>query len=72
MKFHPTTPGNPQREKTKFIVIIEDETYPTSAFNEEGAKSNAAYRYGQDEDMDVGLVLHKIKKGELFCEVEEV
>ena len=72
MKFHPTIPGNPQREKTKFIVTIEDETYPTSAFNEEGAKSNAAYRYGQDEDMDIGLVLHKIKKGELFCEVEEV
>ena len=72
MKFHPTTPGNPQREKIQYEVTIEDSTFVTFAFNEEGAKSNAAYRYGQDEDMDVGLVLHKIKKGELFCEVEEV
>ncbi len=65
-------PSDNLHQKTKYLVSIEDEQYETHALTEEGAKSNAAYRYGQDEDMDVGLVLHKIKKGELFCEVEEV
>ena len=72
MKFHPTTPGNPQREKTKFIVTIEDEEYQTSAFTEEEALSNAAYRYSQDQDEDVALIKWQIKHEKLYFNVEEL
>jgi hypothetical protein len=72
MKFKPTTPGNPQREKTKYIVIIEDEEYTTAAYTPESALSNAAYRYAEDVDEDVALIKWKIKHDKLYWNVEEV
>jgi hypothetical protein len=72
MKFKPTTPSKPQREKTKYIVTIEDEEYQTSAYTEEAALSNAAYRYADEVDEDVALVKWKIKHDKLYFNVEEV
>lgn len=72
MKFHPTTPGNPQREKTKFIVTIEDEEFATSAYNPEAALSNACFRYASDQDEDVALIKWQIKHDKLYWNVEEV
>ena len=72
MKFKPTTPGNPQREKTKFIVTIEDDEFTTSAYTPESALSNAAYRFADENDEDVALVKWKIKQELLHSSVEEV
>jgi len=72
MKFKPTNPRNPQRKKTKYEVIIEDETYTTAAYSEESALSNAAYRYAEDVDEDVALIKWKIKYDKLYSNVEEV
>jgi len=72
MKFHPTTPGNPQREKTKFIVTIENDEFTTSAYTPESALSNAAYRFADENDEDVALIKWKIKHEQLYSNVEEV
>jgi hypothetical protein len=72
MKFHPTIPGNPQREKTKFIVTIEDEEYETWAFSEEAALSNACFRYASDQDEDVALIKWQVRNDKLYWNVEEV
>lgn len=72
MKFHPTIPGNPQREKTKFIVTIEDEEFTTSAFTEEQALSNACWRYAEENDEDVALIKWQVRNDKLYSNVEEV
>jgi len=72
MKFKPTNPRNPQREKTKYIVIIEDEEYTTASYTPESALSNAAYRYAEDVDEDVALIKWKLKNDKLYYDVEEV
>ena len=72
MKFHPTTPGNPQREKIQYEVVIENSTFITAAYNSESALSNAAYRYASDQDEDVALIKWKIREGKLYSNVEEV
>lgn len=72
MKFKPTSPSNPQREKTKFIVTIEDEEYQTSAYTPESALSNAAFRFAEETDEDVALVKWRIRNDKLYSNVEEV
>ena len=47
------------------------EVYHTKAASEEKAMSNAAYRYAQDEDMNIGIVLWKMRNGELNYWIEE-
>lgn len=58
--------------KLKYKVTIDGQEYLTSAFNEEGAISNAAYRYAQDNDEEVRLIVWKIKNDKLDIEVDEV
>ena len=72
MKFHPTTPGNPQREKIQYEVTIEDSTFITAAYTPESALSNAAYRFADENDEDVALVKWKLKEGKLYFEVTEI
>lgn len=68
----PISAFNRAKPKTLYNVVIEDSEYPTWAYNMEGARSNAAFRFAQENDMDVKLVLWRIKKGELFCEINEL
>ena len=72
MKFHPTTPGNPQREKIQYEVVIEDSTFITFAFTPELALSNACYRYAEEVDEDVALIKWQVKHEKLYSNVEEV
>ena len=72
MKFHPTTPGNPQREKIQYEVTIDDSSYVTWAFTEELALSNACYRYAEEVDEDVALIKWQVKHDKLYSNVEEV
>lgn len=75
MKFHPTTPGNPQREKSKYnkyCVIIGGCNYETSALTNKAAISKAAYKFSQDTGESVGLVQWKIREGKLYSNVEKV
>lgn len=72
MKFKPTNPSNPAREKIQYEVVIEDSTFITWAFTEEQALSNAAYRYSEEMDEDVALVKRKIRNDKLYWNVEEV
>ena len=72
MKFKPTTPGNPQREKIHYCVTIEGEQYETYAYSEEVALSNAAWRYAEDYDEDVALIKWKLRNDKLYFDVEEV
>jgi hypothetical protein len=71
MKFQPTGKSKPARPKIPYIVIIEESTYHTSAYNEEAALSNAAYRYAEENDEEVGLIMWKIKQDKLYSNVEE-
>ena len=72
MKFKPTTPGNSQRKKIQYEVVIEDSTFITWAFNEESALSNAAWRYAEEVDEDVALIKWQVREGKLYSNVEEV
>lgn len=72
MKFKPTTPGNPQREKIQYEVTIEDSTFVTAAYNEESALSNACWRYAEEVDEDVALIKWQVKNDKLYSNVEEV
>ena len=72
MKFHPTTPGNPQREKIQYEVVIDDSVYETWAFTEEAALSNACWRYADENDEDVALIKWQVREGKLYSNVEEV
>ena len=72
MKFKPTDPRNPPKEKTKYICTIEDEEYETWAFTEEAALSNAAFRFAEDTDEDVALIKWKLRNDKLYWNVEEV
>jgi hypothetical protein len=62
----------PARPKSPYSVTIEESTYNTFAYNPEGALSNAAYRYADQEDMEVKQVMWKIKHEELYSKVEEL
>lgn len=72
MKTQPSKSIKPSRPKLKYLVTIEDSEYTTSAYNPEGARSNAAYRYADENDEEVGLIMYQIKHEELYCEVEEM
>ena len=72
MKFKPTSPSNPAREKIQYEVTIEDSIFVTYAYNEESALSNAAYRFAEETDEDVALVKWKIRNDKLYFNVEEV
>ena len=72
MKFKPTTTRNPQREKIKFIVTIEDEEYETWAFTEEAALSNACFRHAEEVNEDVALIKWQVRNDKLYSNVEEV
>lgn len=72
MKFKPNTLSNPQREKIRYEVTIEDSTFITAAYNEESALSNACFRYAEEVDEDVALIKWKIKQEFLYSNVEEV
>ena len=70
MKTHPTTQGAPK--KTKYRVEIDGEVFITWAPNEELALSNAAYRFADQEDLEVRLVMWKLRNDKLDYSVEEV
>ena len=72
MKTSPSKSNQPARKKFKYLVTIEDTEYITWAYTEENARSNAAYRYADENDEEVGLVMWRIKHDELYCEVEEL
>lgn len=75
MKFHPTTPGNPQREKTKFNkynVVINGYDYQTSALTSKAALSKASFRYANDVGEEVGLIQWKLREGKLSHDVVEI
>jgi hypothetical protein len=71
MKFKPTSPTNPAREKIQYEVVIEDSIFITAAFTPESALSNAAFRFAEETDEDVALVKWKIREGKLYHEVSE-
>jgi len=58
--------------KTQFVVSIEEEEFTTWASDEHAAMSNAAFRYAEEHDEGVALVMWKMKNDELYCEVNEV
>ena len=64
------TSKSKDRPKFQYSVIIDNCEYHTWAYNKEGALSNAAYRFGKENDMDVKLVMWKIRNGELVRDVE--
>jgi hypothetical protein len=71
-----TKPGSTKKSKasgfkSKYCVVIEDSEYITMAYNEEGALSNAAFRYGEENDEEVALVMWKIKHDKYYSLVEE-
>jgi hypothetical protein len=72
MKFKPTSPSNPAREKIQYEVTIDDSTFVTWAFTEEQALSNAAFRFAEETDEDVALVKWKLRNEKLYSNVEEV
>jgi len=72
MKLSPTDHSKPVRKKYQYLVTIDGEEYPTWAYNEEGALSNAAYRYGDEHDEEVGRVMWMTKHGDLDYEVVEL
>ena len=55
-----------------FTVTIAESLHTTSAYTPHAAISKAAYRYGKDSGITVGLVQWKIKNGELKVTVEEI
>jgi hypothetical protein len=61
----------PPTVKLPFSVYIEGELYETFAYNHQGAISNAAYRYAEDNDEDVKLVMWKIREEMLECWVDD-
>lgn len=69
-KPYSTTPKSP-KPKLPFIVYLDGEPYHTSAYNHQGAISNAAYRYAEDNDEEVRKVMWQIKEGILDCYVED-
>lgn len=71
MKFHLTTPGNSQREKIQYEVIIEDSTFVTTAYIPELALSNACWRYVEENDEDVALIKWRVREGKLYSNVGE-
>lgn len=72
MKFKPTSPSNPQREKIQYEVVIEDSTFITFAFTSELALSNACFRYAEEVDEDVALIKWRVRNYKLYSNVEEV
>jgi hypothetical protein len=72
MKFKPTSPSNPAREKIQYEVTIEDSIFITAAFTEEQALSNACFRYASDQDEDVALIKWQVKHEKLYSNVEKV
>ena len=74
MKEQPNVQSNQKQARAKlpYSVTIEDTSYHTFAYTEEAALSNAAFRYAQENNMGVGLVMFRIKKGEIYSNVEEV
>lgn len=72
MKFHPITPGNPQRKKIQYEVTIDNSVYVTWAFTEEAALSNACFRHAEEVDEDVALIKWQVKNEKLYSNVEEV
>jgi hypothetical protein len=72
MKFKPTSPSNPAREKIQYEVTIEDSTFITAAFTPESALSNACWRYAEEQDEDVALIKWQVRNEKLYSNVEEV
>jgi len=72
MKTSPSKSNQLAHKKFKYLVTIEDTEYITWAYTEENARSNVAYRYADENDEDIGLVIWKIKEGDLYCEVIEI
>ena len=70
MKYKSTKPT--AQPKLFFLVTIENEKFKTWAVDEDRAISNAAYRYADQEDEEVGLVRWKIKNEQLTVTWEEI
>jgi hypothetical protein len=72
-KPYATTPKANKSTKPKlpFIVYLDEEPYHTSAYNHQGAISNAAYRYAEENDETVALIMWKIKNNQIDCFVED-
>jgi len=58
--------------KSPYSVCLDGQLFTTYAYNEAGAISNVAYRYGIQEHEDVKLIMWKIKQRELICEVSKL
>ena len=55
-----------------FTVTIGNTPYTTSAYTSHAAISKAAYRYGMDNGIGVGLVQWKIRNKELMVDVVNI
>lgn len=67
MKTKPSNIQSKLQSKSPYEVAIKDQILTTWANSESQAISNAAYRYGLQERIDVKLILWKIKNSELEC-----
>ena len=67
MKERPTP-----KPKLRYLVTLDGQEFLTSAFNPQGAISNAAFRLSSGAKMGIALTMHKIKLGEIIAKVEEV
>ncbi len=65
------SPYSEKRKKFQYCVTLDDQEFHTWAYNKEGATSNAAYRYAEQEDEEVRHIMWQIKQGEIYCEVQE-
>ncbi len=65
-------PYSEKCKKFQYCVTLDDQEFYTWAYNEEGARSNAAYRLAEQEDEEVKHIMWQIKQGEIYCEVTEV
>jgi hypothetical protein len=72
MKENPSATTSNPRPKTRYGVTIEGDYFETSAYTEEQALSNAAYRYADQEDEEVKKIRWQVKSGELWSEVTEL
>jgi len=54
-----------EKLKQRFIIEIAGKQLTTYAYNTSQAITNCSYRYAKEEEIAVGLVIWKIKNGDI-------
>jgi hypothetical protein len=65
-----TGPKSPYR--VTLTIDGDENEFITRAYSSSAAISNAAYRLSREIGDSVGLIMWKIKEGQIECEVEEM